>query len=67
MSLVFNTPKSALNTTSKVIQNLKGGPKLISINENITEDGEYTIEPPDGYDAISSINVTVDAPNSCLN
>lgn len=63
MSLVFNTPKSALNTTSKAIQNLKSGdcpePSLTTESVEYTENGEYSVATPEGFDGLSAVSVTV--------
>lgn len=66
MSLVFNTPKSALNTTSKEIQNLATDcppcpecpeVQLETADVEYTSNGEYTITPEG--DGFSSVDVTV--------
>lgn len=68
MAIVFKTPKSTLNTTSKQIQNLGGDcppcpePVLEGKELNYTQNGEYTVTPEQGVDGFSSIDVTVNVP-----
>lgn len=65
MALVFNTPKSALNTTSKDIQNLSSNcppcpeVNLTTADVEYTENGEYTVTPEEGYDGLSQVDITV--------
>lgn len=73
MSIVFKTPKSTLNTTSKAIQNLGGDcppcpePVLESASEEYTSNGEYTITPEQGIDGFSSVDITVNVPSDVNN
>ena len=71
MSIVFKTPKSALNTTSKAIQNLGSGecpePVLEKAELEYTENGEYTVTPEEGVDGFSEIDVTVNVPSDVNN
>lgn len=73
MAIVFKTPKSTLNTTSKAIQNLGGDcppcpePVLESKELNYTQNGEYTVTPEQGVDGFSSIDVTVNVPSDVNN
>lgn len=73
MSLVFKTPKSTLNTTTKAIQNLGGDcppcpePVLESKELEYTQNGEYTVTPEEGVDGFSSIDVTVNIPSDVNN
>lgn len=73
MAIVFKTPKSALNTTSKAIQNLGGDcppcpePVLESASEEYTSNGEYTITPEQGVDGFSSVDITVNIPSDVNN
>lgn len=68
MAIVFKTPKSTLNTTSKQIQNVDGNcppcpePVLEGKELNYTQNGEYTVTPEQGVDGFSSIDVTVNVP-----
>lgn len=68
MAIVFKTPKSTLNTTSKQIQNLGGDcppcpePVLEGKELEYTQNGEYTVTPEQGVDGFSSIDVTVNVP-----
>lgn len=67
MALVFKTPKSAINTTTKTIQNLGNGecppcPECPEINletadVEYTENGEYTLTPEG--DGFSKVDITV--------
>ena len=67
MAIVFKTPISALNTTTKDIQNIKQGDcppcpecpevKLESGEANYTENGEYTLTPKG--DGFSKVDITV--------
>lgn len=70
MAIVFKTPKSALNTTTKTIQNLGNGEcppcpdcpevKLETADVNYTENGEYTLTPEgDGFSKVD-ISVNID-------
>lgn len=73
MAIVFKTPKSTLNTTSKQIQNLGGNcppcpePVLEGKELNYTQNGEYTVTPEQGVDGFSSIDVTVNVPSDINN
>lgn len=73
MAIVFKTPKSTLNTTSKAIQNLGGDcppcpePVLESASEEYTSNGEYTITPEQGVDGFSSVDITVNVPSDVNN
>lgn len=71
MSIVFKTPKSALNTTSKAIQNLGSGecpePVLEKAELEYTQNGEYTVTPEEGVDGFSEIDVTVNIPSDVNN
>ena len=74
MAIVFKTPKSALNTTSKAIQNLGNGecppcPECPEVNletadVNYTENGEYTLTPEgDGFSKVDiTVNVDTETP-----
>lgn len=69
MALVFNTPKSALNTTSKDIQNLSSDcppcpeVNLTTADVEYTENGEYTVTPEEGYDGLTQVDITVNVPS----
>lgn len=73
MAIVFKTPKSTLNTTSKQIQNLGGDcppcpePVLEGKELEYTQNGEYTVTPEQGVDGFSSIDVTVNIPSDVNN
>lgn len=73
MAIVFKTPKSTLNTTSKQIQNVDGNcppcpePVLEGKELNYTQNGEYTVTPEQGVDGFSSIDVTVNVPSDVNN
>lgn len=74
MAIVFKTPKSALNTTTKTIQNLGNGdcPPCPEVNLEAaeleyTQNGEYTVTPEQGVDGFSSIDVTVNIPSDVNN
>lgn len=73
MAIVFKTPKSTLNTTSKQIQNLGGDcppcpePVLEGKELEYTQNGEYTVTPEQGVDGFSSIDVTVNVPSDVNN
>ncbi len=73
MAIVFKTPKSTLNTTSKQIQNVNGDcppcpecpeVKLESGEANYTENGEYTLTPEgDGFSKVDiTVNVDTETP-----
>lgn len=68
MSLVFKTPKSTLNTTSKAIQNLGGDcppcpePVVESTSEEFIRNGEYTLTPKEGVDGFSQVDINVNLP-----
>lgn len=73
MAIVFKTPKSTLNTTSKQIQNINGDcppcpecpeVKLESGEANYTENGEYTLTPEgDGFSKVDiTVNVDTETP-----
>lgn len=67
MSLKFNTPQTGLNTTSRAYQNMTSGGgscNLTEISVEYTENGEYNVEAPEGFDGLSSVNVTVDVKGS---
>lgn len=73
MSLVFKTPKSTLNTTSKAIQNLGGDcppcpePVVESTSEEFIRNGEYTLIPKEGVDGFSQVDITVNIPSDVNN
>lgn len=73
MALVFNTPKSALNTTSKDIQNLSSDcppcpeVNLTTADVEYTENGEYTVTPEEGYDGLTKVDITVNIPSDVKN
>lgn len=73
MALVFNTPKSALNTTSKDIQNLSSDcppcpeVNLTTADVEYTENGEYTVTPEEGYDGLTQVDITVNIPSDVKN
>lgn len=73
MALVFNTPKSALNTTSKDIQNLSSDcppcpeVNLTTADVEYTENGEYTVTPEEGYDGLTQVDITVNIPSDVRN
>ena len=66
MAIVFNTPKSALNTTSGAIQ-VKNGDNLQSKEVTINEEGEFTIKADNGYYGLSEVDITVDVPSDVHN
>lgn len=65
MALVFKTPKSALNTTSKDIQNLSSDcppcpeVKLTTADVEYTDNGSFTVTPESGFDGLSQVDITV--------
>ena len=71
MSLVFNTPKTTLNTTTKDIQNVTSEcppcPEcdLETGSAEYTENGSYTLSPE--ADGFSSVSITVDVPSDVNN
>lgn len=73
MALVFNTPKSAINTTSKDIQNLSSDcppcpeVNLTTADVEYTENGEYTVTPEEGYDGLTQVDITVNIPSDVRN
>ena len=73
MAIVFKTPKSALNTTTKTIQNLANDcppcpePVLEKAELEYTQNGEYTVTPEEGVDGFSEIDVTVNIPSDVNN
>ena len=73
MAIVFKTPKSALNTTTKTIQNLANDcppcpePVLEKAELEYTQNGEYTVTPEEGVDGFSEIDVTVNVPSDVNN
>ena len=76
MALVFKTPITTLNTTTKDIQNINGHcppcpdcpeVKLDSVEANYTENGEYSITPKQGFDGISNVDITVNVPSDVNN
>lgn len=72
MSLVFNTPKTTLNTTTKDIQNINSEcppcPEcdLETGSAEYTENGSYTLSPEEA-DGFSSVSITVDVPSDVNN
>ena len=66
MAIVFNTPKSALNTTSGAIQ-VKNGDNLQSKEVTINEEGEFTVKADNGYYGLSEVDITVDVPSDVHN
>lgn len=73
MSLVFKTPKTTLNTTTKAIQNLGGDcppcpePVVESTSEEFIRNGEYTLTPKEGVDGFSQVDITVNIPSDVNN
>ena len=74
MAIVFKTPISALNTTTKDIQNIKQGdcppcpePVVESTSEEYTSNGEYTLTPKEGVDGFSKVEITVNVPSDVNN
>ncbi len=74
MAIVFKTPISALNTTTKDIQNIKQGdcppcpePVVESTSEEYTSNGEYTLTPKEGVDGFSQVEITVNVPSDVNN
>lgn len=65
MALVFKTPKTALNTTSKDIQNLSSDcppcpeVNLTTADVEYTENGSFTVTPESGFDGLSQVDITV--------
>lgn len=63
MSLSFKTPKTALNVTTRDIQNIGGGDcpeiNLESTSVEYTENGEYSVTPSEGFDGLSEVGITV--------
>lgn len=66
----FNITKVVVDPVSQEIINLEvngkeiqtGGGNLEEGSESITENGEYTLEPSEGYDGFESVEVTVNVP-----
>ena len=63
MSLSFKTPKTALNVTTRDIQNIGSGDcpeiNLESTSVEYTENGEYSVTPSEGFDGLSEVGITV--------
>lgn len=66
MSLVFNTPKSALNTTSGAIQ-IKNGDNLQEKSVTYNQEGEFTVVPDSGMYGLSKVDITIDVPSDVHN
>lgn len=66
MAIVFNTPKSALNTTSGAIQ-VKNGDNLQTKEITISEEGEFTVKADKGYYGLSQVDISVDVPSDVHN
>lgn len=72
MALVFKTPKTAINTTTRDIQNIKDGEcppcpecpecpevKLTTADVEYTDNGSFTVTPESGFDGLSQVDITV--------
>lgn len=69
MALVFKTPKTAINTTTRDIQNIKDGEcppcpecpevELTTADVEYTENGSFTVTPESGFDGLSQVDITV--------
>ena len=69
MALVFKTPKTAINTTTRDIQNIKDGEcppcpecpevELTTAEVEYTENGSFTVTPESGFDGLSQVDITV--------
>lgn len=73
MALVFNTPKTAINTTTRDMQNLSSDcppcpeVNLTTADVEYTENGEYTVTPEEGYDGLTQVDITVNIPSDVRN
>ena len=69
MALVFKTPKTAINTTTRDIQNIKDGEcppcpecpevELTTAEVEYTDNGSFTVTPESGFDGLSQVDITV--------
>lgn len=69
MALVFKSPKTAINTTTRDIQNIKDGEcppcpecpevELTTAEVEYTENGSFTVTPESGFDGLSQVDITV--------
>lgn len=71
MALVFKTPITALNTTTRDIQNLSADcppcpecpecpeVELTTAEVEYTENGSFTVTPESGFDGLSQVDITV--------
>lgn len=65
MALVFKTPKTAINTTTRDIQNLSADcppcpeVNLTTADVEYTENGSFTVTPESGFDGLSQVDITV--------
>lgn len=66
MAIVFNTPKSALNTTSGAIQ-IKNGDNLQEKSVTYNQEGEFTVVPDPGMYGLSKVDITIDVPSDVHN
>lgn len=66
MAIVFNTPKSALNTTSGAIQ-IKNGDNLQEKSVTYNQEGEFTVVPDPGIYGLSKVDITIDVPSDVHN
>ena len=65
MSIKYNIKTAGPNLTSGEIQEIPFA-KLTPTAVEYTENGEYTVNPPTGYDGLSTVSVTVDVPSPTL-
>ena len=68
MALVFKTPKTAINTTTRDMQNLSADcppcpecpeVELTTAEVEYTDNGSFTVTPESGFDGLSQVDITV--------
>ena len=65
MAIKYNLKTAGPNLTSRQIQEIPFA-TLTGVDVEYAENGEYTVNPPTGFDGLSSVNVTVDVPTTTL-
>lgn len=65
MAIKYNLKTAGPNLTSREIQEIPFA-TLTGVDVEYAENGEYTVNPPTGFDGLSSVNVTVDVPTTTL-